>query len=142
MSVIPDNEDAQDILRETRVLRIMAKFPKLVRDQHEDDHLTDIVCPECGDRDAISIAAESWFEIYPDGTGEHEDVNWEQTAGCKCRQCGHHATVADFTFHKLDETLAEIVSNEGATDDATEATHHSRTIQESADPESESPRAS
>jgi hypothetical protein len=92
----------------TRVPDLLAKFPSLVHEDNnfgEDSHQHDLCCPECGDRDAISIEGKSWFEIYHDGTGEHEDIEWDNDSGCKCRSCDHVAKLRDFTFEGLDDAI-------------------------------------
>lgn len=83
----------------------LEKYPAF--EIHEDDHITDRACPKCGDRDSITITATSQFDIYPDGTEQNGDVEWDDASPCHCRKCGHSATVADFDVPGLDEALAD-----------------------------------
>ena len=83
---------------------MLDKYPDM--ELHEDDHLTDKACPNCGERDSITISATSDFDIYPDGTDQNGDVEWTDDSPCKCRACSHGGTVGEFTFTGLDEDLA------------------------------------
>lgn len=83
----------------------LAKYPDT--ELHEDDHLTDLACPQCGDRDSLTIQATSQFDIYPDGTDQNGDVEWDSSSYCHCRQCGYSSVLANFTIKGLDEAIQE-----------------------------------
>lgn len=87
--------------------QLIASFASLIStdNYHPDDLLTDLCCPECGDRDSLSIVMSSWFELHPDGTGDNEDTEWDDESGCKCRSCNHGGKVKDFRFTGLDELI-------------------------------------
>lgn len=58
-----------------------------------------LACPKCDSDEDIVVSVAIWVDVFPDGTLEtlsstHE---WQNTSPCKCRSCGHRATVADFT---------------------------------------------
>jgi sarcosine oxidase delta subunit len=64
-------------------------------------NLTDtfnLKCPNCGqaDRLQISITCQADLTAYgSDPSGGHE---WNNASYCCCPECGHDATVADFTI--------------------------------------------
>lgn len=67
--------------------------------------LTDIACPQCGQREAFNIVASTMacvedHEVEPIGY-----LNWDPGAACVCRQCSHQALVKDFTLPGLDEAI-------------------------------------
>jgi hypothetical protein len=82
--------------------RMLKKFPDM---PPRENCLTDMACPECGSRDYFKITMSSVFEMFDDGTGDHEDTEWDGTSACTCGECGHEGTAADFTFEGLDELI-------------------------------------
>lgn len=55
-------------------------------------------CPECRSMQPFAIQVTAWCECVTDeGTdGDFTSVEWSDDAMCKCIECGHIATVADF----------------------------------------------
>lgn len=53
-------------------------------------------CPECGYEDEFIIAAQTWATIGDDGCEDHADIEYDETAACKCRECNYIATVGVF----------------------------------------------
>lgn len=60
-------------------------------------------CPKCGQEDRLFIEGTSVFSFNDDGPEDYGDVAYEQTSYCECPECGHHATVDDFTHPPDDE---------------------------------------
>lgn len=62
-------------------------------------------CPKCQDEGPFAIACDVVFLIGDDGTEDQiGDNTFEDDSYCECRECNHHATVADFTVAKEDES--------------------------------------
>ena len=89
-------------LRKLTARRLMQKFPNL---QPNDNCLTNIACPECGNRDQFRIEMKSVFTLRDDGTDGYEDTDWGRNAYCQCGQCQHEGKVCDFIFAGLDDLL-------------------------------------
>ncbi len=88
--------------RKLTARRLMQKFPNL---QPNDNCLTNIACPECGNRDQFRIEMKSVFTLRDDGTDGYEDTDWGRSAYCQCGQCQHEGKVRGFTFPGLDDLL-------------------------------------
>ena len=88
--------------RKLTARRLMQKFPNL---QPNDNCLTNIACPECGNRDQFRIEMKSVFTLRDDGTDGYEDTDWGRNAYCQCGQCQHEGKVRGFTFPGLDDLL-------------------------------------
>ena len=86
--------------RKLTARRLMQKFPNL---QPNDNCLTNIACPECGNRDQFRIEMKSVFTLRDTGTDGYEDTDWGRNAYCQCGQCQHEGKVRDFTFPALDD---------------------------------------
>ena len=54
-------------------------------------------CPACGQANELVIAITTLARIAPDGSDPEGDHEWDETSYCRCPDCGHHGTVADFT---------------------------------------------
>ena len=60
-------------------------------------------CPKCGSLQPFWIDASSVFEVWDDGTAEHQDVQWNDESGCRCWECSHAGSVKDFNKGGKDE---------------------------------------
>tara|TARA_R110002072_G_scaffold151470_1_gene300766 strand:- start:5460 stop:5663 length:204 start_codon:yes stop_codon:yes gene_type:complete len=56
-----------------------------------------LVCPNCGRRDRLNVAFTGTALITEDGTEDVGDHEWTSESAMRCGNCGHSATVADFT---------------------------------------------
>ncbi len=88
--------------RKLTARQLTEKFPNL---QPNDNCLTNIACPECGNRNQFRIEMKSVFTLRDDGTDGYEDADWGQNAYCQCGECQHEGKVRDFTFAGLDDLL-------------------------------------
>lgn len=78
-----------------------------VADFDDCDNQYGMFCPSCGQSDEIDISATVDVRLTIDGTdadassdGSH---NWDDDTPCSCANCGHSATVADFTPDEDDK---------------------------------------
>lgn len=53
-------------------------------------------CPNCGSEEPVWIEAKAEFKVYDSGTDEYHDVEWDENSPCRCGQCRHWSTVAEF----------------------------------------------
>lgn len=64
-------------------------------------------CPECGAVDDVNITAVSSFEYGPEGTGDHDDVVFDDYSPCECRVCEFRGMAGVFS-----RSLEGVQSNE------------------------------
>ncbi len=88
--------------RKLTARQLTEKFPDL---RPNDNCLTNIACPECGNRDPFRIEMKSVFTLRDDGTDGYEDTDWGRNAYCQCGECKHEGKVRDFAFPGLDDLL-------------------------------------
>src|SRR2546422_3740439 len=74
-------------------------------DEEEDSFLAHMRCPKCQSRGVFRIEATSVFLVFKDGTGDHEDVEWNNSSTIWCNDCRYQATVGAFTQQRC--TLCE-----------------------------------
>ena len=60
--------------------------------------LEHIRCPSCGSSNRFRIAVTCWADVFDDGIAEYSDPEWDHNSIIDCPNCGHTATVADFTI--------------------------------------------
>lgn len=107
------NQISMSLTGKTRKLtarHLAQKFPSL---QQNENCLTNIACPECGNRDQFRIEMKSVFALRDDGTDGYEDTDWGQNAYCQCGGCQHEGKVRDFTFAGLDDLLQSANESKG-----------------------------
>lgn len=100
----------QSTKRKMTARQLIQKFPRLRRN---GNCLTNIACPECGNRDEFRIEMKSTFMLRDDGTDGYEDTEWGLSSFCQCRQCQHEGKVHDFTFPGLDDLLRPAHESKG-----------------------------
>ena len=56
-------------------------------------------CPsiKCGSYEPFRIWSGALFDVYDNGSSEFQQMQWEEGEHCVCIECGHKATVRDFT---------------------------------------------
>ena len=59
--------------------------------------LFDLKCPACGQAEELLIDIKTLARVTADGSEPEGDHEWEDTSFCRCAECGHDATVAEFT---------------------------------------------
>jgi hypothetical protein len=62
--------------------------------------LQGIECPECGQFEDFHVKVETFMSMQDSGSGEHEDVEWDESSEIRCDGCGHCATVAEFSIDR------------------------------------------
>jgi hypothetical protein len=65
--------------------------------------LEGMACPKCGSEGPFKIECKTYFEVYDSGTGDHEDVVWDEDSLIECMECHHDGTVFDFRMGEDDE---------------------------------------
>lgn len=60
-----------------------------VRDQHN------MACPSCGDDDELHVVFTGECELFPDGTEDAGDHEWDGKSPCRCGLCDWTGTVAE-----------------------------------------------
>lgn len=61
-----------------------------------DNCLDGIACPVCGSEGPFHIVATATFLVYDSGTDYFEGVDWDDSAGIACGECGETGTVGCF----------------------------------------------
>jgi hypothetical protein len=61
-----------------------------------DGCLEGMSCPKCGSEGPFAILCTALFHVSDEGTEDHGDVEWDDESFCRCKACGHQATVGDF----------------------------------------------
>lgn len=60
-----------------------------VRDQHN------MACPNCGEDDELHVVFTGECRLFPDGTEDDGDHEWEGKSACRCGACDWTGTVDD-----------------------------------------------
>ena len=92
----------------TKPAEMLAKFPQIADVDNEDSPREDMICPQCGNRDAFSVLGTitTWGFLTTDGIDRDEgDFKYNAESPCRCGLCAHEAPMADFTCAGLDEYL-------------------------------------
>ena len=89
--------------RKLTVKQLIKKHPGL---KTNNNCLTDIACPKCGNREHFRIQVKTICTLMDDGVDEHEDTEWGNQSFCQCKECDEAGTVKNFKFPNLDETLS------------------------------------
>lgn len=58
--------------------------------------LAGLKCPKCGQEDMLKITGVTTFEVTDDGTGDHDDVEWDDDSPCSCPGCEYTGKLRDF----------------------------------------------
>lgn len=61
-------------------------------------------CPECGHEDDFMIDGTTTFSVEDAGTGDTQDVHWDDHSFCACGDCQHSGIVKDF---QIDTQVVE-----------------------------------
>jgi len=54
-----------------------------------------LLCPKCKRGDALQIVATTTVRLYPDGTEDHGDHEWDDASGASCRECDWSGNVGE-----------------------------------------------
>jgi hypothetical protein len=74
-------------------------------------------CPKCGDYGPFTIRTRVSVTVSDDGTSDDGcDYEWFPQDPCECEDCGHCATVADFTEVALNWTRLGALARQSALD--------------------------
>jgi DNA-directed RNA polymerase subunit RPC12/RpoP len=79
-----------------------AKFPDA---EKRENCLTDLACPNCGQRDGLKIEVSTLAYLNEDGFSDTYDMEYDGDNYCRCPRCEHVGKVSDFTIEGLDENL-------------------------------------
>lgn len=69
-------------------------------DTFEDDcdsPITGMKCPECGSTEEFYVSFAGQARVTADGSEDCGDHEWDGTDHCRCAECDHFATVAEFS---------------------------------------------
>lgn len=58
--------------------------------------LAGMKCPKCGSREPFGIEVTTTVTMSDDGTEDHGNCEWDDSAYCECRACYFHATAGEF----------------------------------------------
>lgn len=72
-----------------------------------------IGCPACGQADQLVIMITTLSRVTPDGSEPEGDHEWDDASYCRCPECGHDGTVADFTQAVSDAEMIALAKVEG-----------------------------
>ena len=65
--------------------------------------LSGIKCPDCGQEDKFYIVASAEFEVTDDGTDTHSGVGWDNESHIRCAECGAAGKVKHFQEPEPDK---------------------------------------
>jgi hypothetical protein len=78
-----------------------------------EEHLTDIACPDCGSRTCFVINIVTQFEVFDSGVDEQVgDNEFNDDSPAMCKQCGACGLLCQFTFEGLDKALRSIYQSD------------------------------
>lgn len=63
-----------------------------------DNCLENLACPECGEHESLMIQVTTWVEMQDRGSGDHEDLEWDDNSLIRCPSCYHEAAAKSFMF--------------------------------------------
>lgn len=66
-------------------------------EEHDLRDVFDLCCPACGQADELIILITTLARVTPDGSEPEGDHEWDDTSYCRCPDCAHTGTVANFT---------------------------------------------
>ena len=69
-----------------------------------DNCLEGLACPKCKQFEHLRIDVKITVDVYDAGTEPGGDTEWEDESWCQCVECGHTATVADFSLENQKST--------------------------------------
>lgn len=101
----PVGPAAREVLTPAQVCE---KFPALVDSEIMTEHLIDLICPNCGDRDNLKIELTTWGWMMEDGIDHDGDNEYEDSSPCRCMACMFEGTLKDFTVEGLDDYLSDL----------------------------------
>lgn len=87
-------------------------------------------CPECSSEGPFKIAVTAMAEVHDDGTDEIRDVEWNDAATCKCKECGHVGKVVDFKIPDVDDSEEDDKLDAPDFDELNEAIAHPPVVPE------------
>ena len=70
-------------------------------------------CPACGQANELVIMITTLSRVTPEGSEPEGDHEWDETSYCRCPECGHDGTVADFTQTISDAEKAALAKLNG-----------------------------
>lgn len=76
-------------------------FMDTVSDSTNKNCLEGLKCPRCGSFGPYKIDATVLAIVSDEGVEHVEDPDWNDQSSCTCCDCGHAATVCDFTIKEL-----------------------------------------
>ena len=93
-------------------LTVEELIEKFDLEKPNENCLTDVACPRCGGRDHFKIVVSTMMEMSDEGSGYHEDVDWNRMSHTKCcnqdkdgNSCDHEGPHHEFVFEGLDEAI-------------------------------------
>lgn len=60
-------------------------------------------CPKCKSEEPFIITASATIWVYDDGTGDVDDMEWDEENHCRCVNCKYLGGVGDFVEEGSDE---------------------------------------
>lgn len=71
-----------------------------------DNVLQGIACPKCNSEGPFNIVATAMFLcVGDDGTGDYENVEWNEESDITCCSCSHNGIVEDFMVEEEEDDL-------------------------------------
>ena len=70
-------------------------------------------CPACGQANELVIMITTLSRVTPEGSEPEGDHEWDEASYCRCPECGHAGTVADFTQTISDAEKAPLSKSNG-----------------------------
>lgn len=78
-------------------------------------------CPKCGNHETLWVEATTMIELSDMGTGDHEDIVWDDKSQMECRLCNTGGSAGVFAFdspekramlaEEVYKTLAGVTNN-------------------------------
>ena len=65
----------------------------------------DLICVQCGQRDAFEISGVCFVKLRGDGAVDDFEYEYHDDSYCKCPKCQSEGMIKDFKIKGLDDTL-------------------------------------
>lgn len=92
-SVVILTSDGEMIITATQI----NKEPTMDRNGNHNC-LEGLECPECGNHDRLKIFCLTAVFMEDMGSGDHEDLEYDDKSHCDCPDCGHGGPLSLFTI--------------------------------------------
>lgn len=99
-----DEQDEKDGVLDTEHEEDDKELDGEDKEESNGNCLAGLRCPKCRGTGPFEMGVKTSAIMYDSGCDETQNIEWEDSSPCLCRECGFHATVFDFEEER-DEGL-------------------------------------